>query len=288
DLSDQLRDALTERSRTDVRDGIPIADGNRGLFLAYQPEVDLRTGRIVAVEALVRWQHPQLGDVSPESFISLAEQSDLIIVLGTWVLDESLRQLAAWSAAMPDLEITLRVNVSPVQLIDDVFVPMVQTTLAEHHIAGNQLCIEITEHSGVHDVSGVRNTLLELRGLGVTSALDDLASGFSSLGRLHALPIDAVKIDRTLVSNIDGDVRARAIVEAILRLGESLGLEVVAEGVERAEEAATLLALGCRRAQGHRFGRPVDGSQMQQLLGRKGRGRPTGASPKPRPWTAEI
>lgn len=254
--------------RADTRDPEPTASE---LLLKFQPEVDLVSSRIVGVEALVRWRHPERGELPPDEFIGRVEQSGLIKIVGAWVINESLRELAVWRAELPDLDITLRVNVSPVQLVDRKFVELVRTALAEHAVAGNNLCIEVTESYRITDTAAAIVALGELKALGVTSAIDDLASGFSSLGLLRTLPIDTVKIDRSLVKDVDRDARGQIILGSLAQLTAALGLEVVAEGVERWEEVAVLLDLGYRQAQGHLFGRPVDADQMLDDLRERAR-----------------
>jgi EAL domain-containing protein (putative c-di-GMP-specific phosphodiesterase class I) len=240
------------------------------LFLLYQPEIDMRTGDIVAVEALVRWDHPQHGQLGPESFIALAERSDLILLLGTWVIEESLRQLAAWSESVPNTKVLLRVNVSPVQLVGPAIVELLARALDKSGVPGDQVCVEVTENAVHADIDALATTLRELKKLGITSAIDDLATGYSTLGRLRYLPVDTIKIDRSLVSGIDQDPRAQAIVAAIIALGSELGIEVMAEGVESSAEARELLQLGCVRAQGHYFARPMAAGELVDLL-RQGR-----------------
>jgi EAL domain-containing protein (putative c-di-GMP-specific phosphodiesterase class I) len=240
------------------------------LFLLYQPEIDMRTGDIVAVEALVRWDHPQHGQLGPESFIALAERSDLILLLGTWVIDESLRQLAAWSESIPNTKVLLRVNVSPVQLVGPAIVDLLAAALDKFGVPGDQVCVEVTENAVHADIDALATTLRELKKLGITSAIDDLATGYSTLGRLRHLPVDTVKIDRSLVSGIDQDPRAQAIVAAIISLARELGIEVMAEGVESTAEARELLRLGCAHAQGHHFARPMPAGELVELL-RQGR-----------------
>lgn len=249
--------ALTARMHTAAERG--------ELFLRYQPEVDLTTGRFVAVEALTRWSHPDRGELGPDSFIALAEQSDLIRRLGSWVIDESLRDFSAWRRALPGLAVVLRVNVSPAQL-DAGFPNLLRAALGRHSVPGDLVCLELTENVPVIDVDQLTACLAELRALGVSVALDDLASGYSTLGRLRALPVDYVKIDRSLVAGIDSDPRARAVVAGLLPLAVAVGATVVAEGVESAAEANTLRALGCTRVQGHYFARPMSGPDLLNLL----------------------
>lgn len=239
---------------------------NEELNLVFQPEVDLVTRRVIATEALVRWQHPLLGELGPESFISIAERSDLIRLVGDWVIDTAIGTLAAWRAALPGLELTMRVNVSPAQLAGDGVVAPISEALKRHGVPGSQVCIELTEHEPPRDLGEVADALRRLTALGVTSAIDDLATGYSTLSQLRFLSVDMIKIDRSLVAGIDTDARARAIVTAMMGLALNFGLDVIAEGVQSEEEVATLLALGCTRGQGHFLGRPRSAAAIVTLL----------------------
>lgn len=263
DRSILLQDGERSPLARSLENGIHSAAANGELFLRYQPEIDLRDGSVVAVEALVRWNHPLRGELGPESFIAVAERSDLIKVLGGWVVDESLREFAQLSAVRPGM--SLRVNVSPVQIGGEL-VAQFADALVEHGVAGEQVCVEITENVLSRDTPLLASTLQALKRLGICSAIDDLASGYSSLTRLRSFPVDVVKIDRGLVSGIDGDERAQAIVAALITLADVLGIQVVAEGVETPNEASALLRLGCLRAQGHFFGRPMTAAQMTDFL----------------------
>lgn len=248
-----------------------MAPARGELFLVYQPEVELATGEVVAVEALVRWRHPQRGELGPEAFIALAEQSDVIMVLGEWVISESLREFACWNAALAGLDVSLRVNVSPVQVTGGDMVTLFAAALAEHGLRGEQVCVEITENTQPGEVGELAAALRALKALGITSAIDDLATGYSTLSRLRFLPVDIVKIDRSLVSGIDGDARAQAIVRALIQLAGDLGVGVVAEGVENVAEEAALVRLGCTRAQGHHLARPMSAPEVLTLLRDRGR-----------------
>ena len=254
----------------DVQPAVPLRDRTSPfegeLILKYQPEVDLRTGRIVAVEALVRWAHPLRGEVGPEEFIGLAERTGLIGVLGSWIIDHSLRDFAAFARDRPGPPLVLRVNVSPVQIIDGDLVAYLADRLAAHGLSGNQVCVEITENVLVGDVTKFTSTITGLRELGVRSALDDIGSGFSGLTRLRAIPADAIKLDRALVAGLAGDWRAQAIVLALVRLAGDLGIELIAEGVADHADAETLVRLGCVRGQGHWISRPLDVAGLVPLL----------------------
>lgn len=253
-------------SALDFATDLRAALGTDELRVAYQPEVDLRTGETVGVEALVRWRHPRLGELGPEWFIGLAERSDLIVLVGNWVLEHALADLARWNAAFPGLDLVLRVNVSPVQLVAADIVAPVTAALERHRVPGRQLCLELTEHAPLGDPAEVAGALARLRALGVTSAVDDLATGYSALTHLRTLSVEWVKVDRALVGGIDTDRRAQTIMVALIGLALSLGVGLVAEGVETAGEARTLFALGCTRAQGHHLGRPVPAADITARL----------------------
>jgi diguanylate cyclase (GGDEF)-like protein len=241
-----------------------IADGS--LFLEYQPEVDLRTGRIIGVEALVRWHHPFLGLLQPVSFIDVAEATNLAGELGRWVIRTACAQWSRWSSQAPGLDLTLRVNVSPGQLAGLDFLDVVASALKEFDLRQGALCLEITENAVLSDLARTREALDGLHELHVEVAIDDFGTGFSSLSHLKALPVGTLKIDRGFVMNLDKNPEDRAIVKSIVGLAESFGLGLVAEGVENAEAARALIDLGCHRGQGFLFSRPVSGAAIGALL----------------------
>lgn len=249
---------------------IRSALGAGELSLAYQPELDLRTRRVLAVEALLRWQHPEHGELGPSEFIALAERSDLIQLLGAWVVDESVGALAGWLNAIPDLDVVLRVNVSPVQLTGDRLVDLLAGALDRHGVPGRRICVELTETAPLPGPAQVASTLQRLARLGVRSAIDDLGTGYSTLSQLRALPVDVIKLDRTLVFGVNEDERGQAIIRALVGLARDLRVELVAEGVETAAEAECLLRLGLTRAQGHHLGRPAPAADVLALLRERG------------------
>jgi EAL domain-containing protein (putative c-di-GMP-specific phosphodiesterase class I) len=252
-------------------------DGDQ-LRLAFQPEVDLWSRRVIAAEALVRWDHPTLGLLDPSAFIPVAEQSDLIEQLGTWVLRAGLDELARWTTLPNGQDVALRVNVSPAQISRGGVVDLIADELRQRRLDGERLCIEITESVLPPDFDHLAATIDQLRGLGVSSAIDDWGTGFSRLDQLRLLPVDTVKLDRSYVSHVDADPRAAAIVRALVGLARSLDLVVIAEGVEDEGEASALLTLGCTRAQGHLFGPAVTADEFEALLGDDARRRPMAAS----------
>ncbi|MCG5430801.1 bifunctional diguanylate cyclase/phosphodiesterase [Mycobacterium sp. MYCO198283] len=236
--------------------------------LHFQPEVDLRTGRILAVEGLVRWQHPTRGLLLPDSFIGVAESMNLAGELGRWVLRAGCAQLAQWRRAGLAADLVLRVNVSPVQLVTDGFADDVAAVLAATGVSGDTLCLEITESVLVRDIDTARATLLALKELGARVAIDDFGTGYSVLSYLKSLPVDTLKVDRSFVRDLGHSARDLAIVRAIIALARSFDLDVVAEGVETPEAAATLLEHGCHRAQGFLLARPLPADEMTELLRR--------------------
>jgi diguanylate cyclase (GGDEF)-like protein len=260
----RLRDAMKQRSATELllRDAI-----NQGeLLLHYQPEVNLRTGQLLAVEALVRWNHPERGILAAASFIEMAEETGMIVDLGRWVLAEACRQMALWRRQYPLLRFTMRVNMSPAQLVTRNIVQLVGNCLTENNLPGRALCLEITEHAVMQNVNQAVQVLHDLKSLGVSLAVDDFGTGYSSMAQLKRLPIDALKIDQGFVRGLGTDDGDRAIVDATVRLGRSFGLDVVAEGVETVELVQELLALGCFRAQGYLLSRPKPPGDLTPIL----------------------
>ncbi|MFF0489922.1 putative bifunctional diguanylate cyclase/phosphodiesterase [Nocardia sp. NPDC003482] len=237
-----------------------VADGS--LILHYQPEVDLRTGRIVALEALVRWQHPTRGLLPPGAFVGVAEATNLAGELGRWVIRNACKQFAEWRGKGLAANVVIRINVSPVQLVSLDFVESVEDVLREYGIDGSSVCLEITEHVVVQDLARTQVTLRGLKRMGVQIAIDDFGTGYSSLSHLKALPVDAVKIDRGFVQRLGVSTDDLAIVKSIVGLAGSFGLGVVGEGVETAVAARTLVGLGCYRAQGFLIARPIPADEV--------------------------
>ncbi|MGE2834904.1 putative bifunctional diguanylate cyclase/phosphodiesterase [Mycobacterium sp. SMC-4] len=262
--------ALKSALRNDVELHLQSVIENSALVLHYLPEVDMRTGEILAIEALVRWQHPTRGLLSPESFIGVAESINLAGELGRWVMRTACAEFASWRSRGVGQRIVLRLNVSPVQLVTDGFVDTVAGIIAEFDIDPESVCLEITESVVVQDIETTRVTVAGLKEAGVQIAIDDFGTGYSALSHLKSLPVDTLKIDRSFVRELGSDPGDLAIVRAIIALAESFGLELVAEGVETEAAALTLLRHGCHRAQGFLLSRPIAGAAMESLLA-KGR-----------------
>jgi diguanylate cyclase (GGDEF)-like protein len=258
--------SLKSEFRNDIELHLQSVIENGALLLHYLPEVDMRTGEILAAEALVRWQHPTRGLLSPESFIGVAESINLAGELGRWVMRSACGEFAKWRSHGVARDTVLRLNVSPVQLVTDGFVETVAGTIDEFGLDGGSLCLEITENVVVQDIETTRITLAGLKEIGVQVAIDDFGTGYSALSHLKSLPVDTLKIDKGFVRELGTNPGDLAIVRAIIALAQAFGLEVVAEGVETEAAAITLLRHGCYRAQGFLLSRPVGGEVMESLL----------------------
>ncbi|NMR21016.1 EAL domain-containing protein [Cellulomonas fimi] len=250
-----LRSAEATLGRRDMERRLRAAIGACGLGLHYQPVVELPSGRVVGVEALARWHDPELGAVPPDVFIPLAETTGLIHDLGAWVLRTACREAASWPPEV-DPTTSVSVNVSPVQLVLPEFVEVVSQALADSGLAPHRLCLEITETAAIADLHETATRLAELRRRGVRIALDDFGTGHSSLTLLRALPVDVVKIDRSFVEKVARSAQDAVLVRLVIEAVHTLGLRVCAEGIETAEQARQLVAMGCDSAQGWFFGRP--------------------------------
>jgi diguanylate cyclase (GGDEF)-like protein len=234
-------------------------------LLYYQPQV-VGAGRITGVEALVRWQHPQRGMVSPAEFIPLAEESGLILPIGQWVLESACTQLAAWATDPAFAHLTMAVNVSARQFRQSNFVDSVLDTLARTRANPRHLKLELTESMLVDDVEAVITRMGTLRAHGVAFSLDDFGTGYSSLTYLKRLPLDQLKIDQGFVRNIVTDPNDAAIAKMVVVLAESMGLSVIAEGVELQAQADFLAHLGCHAYQGYWFSRPLALAMLEVLV----------------------
>jgi diguanylate cyclase (GGDEF)-like protein/PAS domain S-box-containing protein len=233
--------------------------------LAYQPIVRLAGGRLSGVEALLRWQHRDRGNVGPAEFIPVAEETGVILPLGRWVLEQACAQAATWNAISPQ-PITMSVNVSGRQLQHPAFVAEVAAVLASTGLAPELLTLELTESVLMQDAEAATAVLVELKSLGVRLAIDDFGTGYSSLNYLRRFPIDELKIDRSFVASLDDGPTHSAVVLSILRLGETLRLETVAEGIEEASQLAALRGLGADLGQGYLFARPLDATAVTDLI----------------------
>ena len=253
-----LRTRTAKRRQLESELGTALEEGQ--LKVVYQPQVELSSGRMTALEALVRWQHPQRGLVAASEFIRIAEETGIIHALGRSVLVHACHDYAAWLAAGAiDAGVKLNVNLSPRQLVGSDIVAATAAALADTGIDPSCLCLEITESGVVSNAAHAGGVLKRLKALGVRIAMDDFGVGYASLGYLERLPIDSLKIDRSLIYGVAEDGRKQRVVATVLALAETLELEVVAEGIEVPEDAERLIALGCRFGQGYLFARPAEG-----------------------------
>jgi diguanylate cyclase (GGDEF)-like protein/PAS domain S-box-containing protein len=264
-FDDNLRASVVER--LDLETGLRHALDRGELRLLYQPEVDLTTGRIVAVEALLRWAHPVHGIVSPAKFIPIAEQSGLIVPIGAWVVREACAAAARWRLEPAGHDLQVAVNLSPRQLGSIDLLDHVASALDDAQLNPEALCLEITETALMADVRSATETLQSLKRLGVRLAIDDFGIGYSSLMHLkQLLPVDLLKIDKSFVDGLMESGADRAIVAAVINLAAALGVEAIAEGVETVEQATALRSMNCGLAQGFHFARPESEAMIAERL----------------------
>jgi diguanylate cyclase (GGDEF)-like protein len=253
----------TLKDENDLRTSIK----QREFSLAYQPIVDLRTGTILSLEALIRWHHPERGVVFPGEFLAVAENSGLIVTLGEMCLEEVCSQISRWqSPTCPAARLPIGFNLSPRQLTEHDFVPNVAALLAEWRIPPERVILEITESALVRDPGRARQAMQELRDMGMRLCLDDFGTGWSSLQHLSAFPVQQLKIDHSFVSRLAQGNIDYEVVRSLTSLAHTLGLQVIGEGVERSEQWRLLEGIGCDCAQGYYVARPMDPDELVQFL----------------------
>ncbi len=262
-FTDEMNQVAFERLQLQTRLRKAFEDGE--LSLAYQPQYDIVSGKIVGVEALLRWVTKEFGTVPPDRFIGLAEESGLIVQLGAWVLKEACRQAVAWGNT-GDAEFTVSVNLSALQLRREGLQKTITEALQESGLPPHRLELELTESMLIIDTHNVLATVTKLKQAGVKLAIDDFGTGYSSLSYLKKLNVDRLKIDRSFIRDILDDPEDEAIARAIIQMAHSLKLQVVAEGVEKQAQARWLLDEGCELAQGEYFSKPVDAEKFSDML----------------------
>ncbi|HZX16748.1 MAG TPA: EAL domain-containing protein [Pseudomonas sp.] len=245
----------------DLRDALALNQ----LHLVYQPQVDYRDHSVVGVEALLRWQHPQHGLVPPDLFIPLAEQNGTIIPIGEWILDQTCRQLREWHD-QGFTELRMAVNLSTVQLHHAELPRVVNNLMQVYRLPLRSLELEVTETGLMEDINTAAQHLLSLRRSGALIAIDDFGTGYSSLSYLKSLPLDKIKIDKSFVQDLLEDEDDATIVRAIIQLGKSLGMQVIAEGVETVEQEAYIIAQGCNEGQGYLYSKPLPARELTAYL----------------------
>ena len=234
------------------------------LELYYQPKIDIKQGRITAVEALVRWHHPQRGFVPPNDFIPFAEQTGCIKLITRWVIDAATKQCGIWHTAGLSLKVSM--NISARDLLDKDLLPYVSATIATYKVPVQLICFKVTESALMEDPVRAQETLQRLHDMGVRLSIDDYGTGYSSLAYIKRLAVDELKIDRTFVSGMDSDSQNSAIVRSTIELGHNLGMSVVAEGVETELELRELTRFGCDHVQGHRICKAMDVTQLMDWM----------------------
>lgn len=250
--------------RLDLLQDLHDALAQGQLSLHYQPQIEAAGGRVVGVEALLRWRHPTSGWIGPGEFVPLAERHGLIVPLGHWVIDAACRQAAAWQRAGHAL--TVSINLSAYQLRQPDLVERIASVLDAHGLPARLLICEITESVAMQDMAATRVVLARLRQLGVRLSIDDFGTGYSSLSVLRHLELQELKIDREFVQDLTETDGARALVQAVVQLAHALGMRVVAEGVETDAQRVALAALGCDELQGYLIARPMPAADLPSWL----------------------
>jgi diguanylate cyclase (GGDEF)-like protein len=234
------------------------------LVVHYQPKIDIASQRIIGVEALIRWQHPQRGMIPPDMFIPMAEETGIIHPFTAWLINEVCRQLRSWQDQGIDL--TAAINLAPRNLLEADLPEQLQQAFARWRIRPDQMMMEITERGLISEQQRAMQNLHALHDLGIAISIDDFGTGYSSLAYLKDLPVDELKIDKSFIDSMQSDARSLTIVQMVIQMGHYLGFEVIAEGVESASEWQRLELLSCDRAQGFYMGRPMPSQQLEQWL----------------------
>ncbi|HET7709154.1 MAG TPA: EAL domain-containing protein [Sphingomicrobium sp.] len=256
------REASAARRRFSIETELRRALDRDQLKLFYQPMINLKSGEVAGFEALARWHHEDRGEISPTEFIPVAEESGLILQLGTWAMHEAVQTLANWDGQVGEkLPVYVGVNLSAIQVARDDIAALASSALRASGLTGDRLTLELTESSIVQDPDRATRVFNALKALDATVAMDDFGTGYSSLAYLQRLPIDVLKIDRSFVSGMMVDPDSVAIVRAVLSLAEALGMSTTAEGIETVELATTLATLGCASGQGYYFARPLEADE---------------------------
>ncbi|UZR29771.1 putative bifunctional diguanylate cyclase/phosphodiesterase [Methylococcus mesophilus] len=253
------------RERLEIENGLRDALKHGGFRLHYQPQIDLATGSVCSVEALLRWRHPVLGAITPDRFIPIAEETKLILPLGLWVIDRACHQMRSWRNE-GIAGVRMAINVSVKQLQDESFFEALGSIVERHGLSGSDIELEITESAIMENLSRVQAILKSLQDYGITLSIDDFGTGYSSLGRLKLLPIQSLKIDRSFVQDIETDHGNAKICDGIIALGHSLGLTIIAEGVETEAQKNLLQNSGCDAIQGFLIAKPLPAEDVAKLI----------------------
>jgi predicted signal transduction protein with EAL and GGDEF domain len=266
-----FKQAMHDRavSRLQLENDLRAALERKEFRVHYQPVVSLASGRIMGLEALVRWQHPRQGLVPPMQFIPIAEETGLIVPIGFWVLQEACGEMGDELSSSAESPLFLSVNLSAKQFSQPDLVGPIERILRESGVEAPSLMLEITESAMMEHAKSAAISLAKLKELGVRLSIDDFGTGYSSLSCLHSYPIDSLKIDRSFVGNMSMDGKNMEIVRTFISLADNLEMDVTAEGIETADQLAQLRALGCEFGQGYFFSKPLDGQEVKRLLASK-------------------
>jgi EAL domain-containing protein (putative c-di-GMP-specific phosphodiesterase class I) len=262
-FSEEMRSAISERMMIETH--LRKAIARNQLRLYYQPQFSLQDGQLVGFEALVRWQHPDMGLVSPIRFIPVAESTGMIIPIGEWVLDEACRQAREWQIAdLPNVPIAVNLAAQQFRQLD--LLSQISATLRHHKLTADRLALEVTESSLMNNMEQVIATLERLKALGLKIAIDDFGTGYSSLSYLKQFPIDKIKIDQSFVRSMLQSPGDDAIVQAVIAIAAKMGLGTIAEGVETRQQLDHLKQLGCDEVQGYYYSKPVPAAEAELFL----------------------
>jgi diguanylate cyclase (GGDEF)-like protein len=264
EFRDELQHAMLERLA--LQDDITEAMIREDFHLHYQPVIDLKSKRLVTVEALLRWHHHERGDVPPDQFVPIAEKSGAIVQIGLWVLEQACRDLKLWDEAHPGNDLQIAINLSARQLKEPSVGPQIARVLHRMDVDPRRLILEVTESLVMDDGEAAAATLWQLRALGIRIAVDDFGTGYSSLSRLVDLPLDDIKIDRSFIRELSVSDAGATIIKAAIAMAHGLDLNVVAEGVETREQLAFLMRSGCDQAQGYLFSKPLPADAIDGML----------------------
>ena len=264
-FNEQMQQRLVRRLMLETELRAALRDGQ--LRLHYQPQIDLVTGTVVGAEALLRWTHPEFGEISPGEFVPVAEDSGLIVPIGRWVFEQAISRFRSWQDLHRAAPRAITINLSPVQMRDTEFVAFVDETLRRHGVNPALVCLELTESALMAGAAPMLQTLTELRELGLYVGIDDFGTGHSSLARLRDLPVEVIKIDQQFIRGLGTRADDDAIVESVMSLAHAMGLHAVAEGVEHRHQAEALVKLGCTTVQGFLFSAAKPEDELLELCG---------------------
>lgn len=256
--------SVNAMERLELENSLKAAFENDEFMIHYQPVIDIQKNEIVSVEALLRWQHPDKGMIHPKDFISIVEDSGLIVALGEWLIFSICKQIQVWQEAGLTGQ-RVSVNIAPRQFKEQNLIVLFKQALAEYDIPASSLCVEITESTLIDSIGEVETTLKKLRDMGVQISLDDFGTGYASLAYLKEFPVDLVKIDHAFIAGIPDNREDSAIVDAITGLAHGLNLKLIAEGVENKRQLNVLLNNGCQYAQGYYWSKPLPGDEYEQF-----------------------